>query len=623
MPTKPLPLDPEVRRLYCASMRPPPDTVFDCGVGTSYSLDLETALAVPLSLSFFVPESREKLQSSPLATLEGLERNAERLAVFCDTGRILARTTPQSRLCALLEQMVVEVTAPQGGAFHPKVWVLRYEPSTNGGDRKLRLLILSRNLTSDQSWDLALQLDGTEGTSKREANRPLGEFLRHLPEISRSALPGHVGGLVDSLAESVDRAEWTLPQPFQAVSFAVNGFGPEAWRPDWSTNMAIVSPFCDAAALNRLAKRTQNPPRLVSRSEELDKVPEQVLANFDEVFVMSDYAPVDGEGEDDQLQNQTLSGLHAKAFIQEYGFDSRVIVGSGNATSPALLKGSNVEVFATLTGKRSRVGRIEEILGSECFGQLLESYKPSPVPGVDPEQTAAEDRLDRAFKELVGAALTVRCESHAADAGSDALWRLVFQVGQALQLEGVDFVRVWPITRSEQNGIDALECLRSAVPLDVAALPLADVTRFFAIHVRDASGKAERRLTLGFELEGLPSNRTESVVRAVVGDRAAFLRYLRLLLAELSDPYAAQIAARAADAPNQGRSWAALLYDEAVLEDMVRALTNGRDRLAAIRRLVQRLESSSTGQTTALPPEFLRMWNSFATALDRLEKRDA
>lgn len=622
MPTRPLPLDPEVRRLYCASMRPPPDTMFDCGVGTSYSLDLETALAVPLSLSFFVPESREKVLESPLATLEGLERNAERLAVFCDTGRILARTTPQSRLCALLEQMVIEVTAPQGGAFHPKVWVLRYEPLAEGGDRKLRLLILSRNLTSDQSWDLALQLDGTEGTSRLETNRPLVEFLRRLPAISRNAMPGHVGGLVDSLAESVDRAEWTLPQPFQSVSFAVNGFGREVWRPDWSTRMAIVSPFCDAAALKRLANRTQNPPRLVSRSEELDKVPEQVLAKFAEVSVMSDHALVDGEGEDDHLQSQNLSGLHAKAFIQEYGFDTRVTVGSGNATSPALLSGRNVEVFATLTGKRSRVGSIEEILGAECFGQLLEPYQANSVPDVDPGQTAAEARIERAFKELVGTNLKVRCESHADDASSDALWRLVCQSDQALELEGVDFVRVWPITRSEQNGVDALECLRRADPLEVAALPLADVTRFFAIHLRDESGKAEARFTLGFELEGLPPNRTESVVRSLVENREAFLRYLRLLLAELSDPYSAQIAARLVDAPGHGESWAALLPDEAVLEDMVRALATGRDRLAAIRRLIQRLEGSRAGETTALPPEFLRMWNSFATALDRLEKRD-
>lgn len=385
--------------------------------------------------------------------------------------------------------------------------------------------------------------------------------------------------------------------------------------------MAVVSPFCDAAALERLAKRTQNQPRLVSRSEELDKVPKQVLAKFTEVSVMSDRVPVDADGDDDQLDSQALSGLHAKAFVQEFHFDTRVTVGSGNATSPVLRSGRNVEVFATLTGRRSRVGCIDEILGSECFGQLLEPYKRSPVPVVDPEQTAADNRIDAAFQELVRTRLKVRCENPAGGADSDALWRLVSQADQALELEGIEFARVWPITRSERHGVDALECLRRAVPLEVAALPLADVTRFFAIHLRDASGKAETRFTLGFELEGLPPNRTESVVRSLVGNRAAFLRYLRLLLAELSDPYVAQIAARSADAPNRGKSWAAL-NEDAVLEDMVRALANGRDRLAAIRRLIERLEGSNSGETAAVPPEFLEVWNSFAAALDKLEKSD-
>ena len=622
MPTKPLPLDPEVRRLYCASMRPPPNTTFDCGVGTTYSLDLETALAVPLSLSFFVPENRETVLTSPLATLEGLERNAKRLAVFCDTGRIWARTTPQSRLCALLEQMVIEVTAPQGGAFHPKVWVLRYKSLNESESYRLRLLILSRNLTADQSWDLALQLDGTEGETTCVENRQLVEFLRHLPGISRNAVPGHVGGLVDSLAESVDRTKWTLPHPFEKVSFAVNGFGRKAWRPEWSTNMAIVSPFCDAEALKQLAKSTQYAPRLVSKSTELDQLPETVLAKFKETSVMSERATVEGDEENADSQDQALSGLHAKAYIQEFFYDTWVTVGSGNATSPALLSGRNVEVFATLIGKRSRVGGIDDILGLDCFGQLLEPYRRSPVPDVDPEQHAADGRIDSAFKELVGTDLKVRCERHTADGSSEALWRLVCHVDRALDLDGMDSVKVWPITRSEQNGVHALECLRRADPLEIAMLPLADITRFFALHLRDASGKAERLFTLGFELDGLPANRAESVVRSLVENREAFLRYLRLLLADPSDPYSAQIAARSADTPNHGKSWAELLYDEAVLEDMVRALVKGRDRLAAIRRLMKRLEGLEADGIATVPAEFLQMWDSFSKALDRLEKRD-
>lgn len=60
----------------------------------------------------------------------------------------------------------------------------------------------------------------------------------------------------------------------------------------------------------------------------------------------------DGEEED----AAALQGLHAKAFIAERGWDTAITVGSGNATRPALLTGSNVEIFTTLTGKRSTRG---------------------------------------------------------------------------------------------------------------------------------------------------------------------------------------------------------------------------------------------------------------------------
>ena len=52
-------------------------------------------------------------------------------------------------------------------------------------------------------------------------------------------------------------------------------------------------------------------------------------------------------------------------YIAERGWDTAITVGSGNATQPAFLSGSNVELFATLTGKRSRVGSVEEILGEK------------------------------------------------------------------------------------------------------------------------------------------------------------------------------------------------------------------------------------------------------------------
>ena len=93
MPVEPL-LAPDRCALYGASLRPPPGMLFDAGLATTYSLDLETALAVPVTLALFGAESREEVLASPLALLEGLERTAGRLVVFCEGGPSRDRPVP-------------------------------------------------------------------------------------------------------------------------------------------------------------------------------------------------------------------------------------------------------------------------------------------------------------------------------------------------------------------------------------------------------------------------------------------------------------------------------------------------------------------------------------------------
>ena len=81
-------LDPQNRALYGDILRPPPGYGFDCAVATTYTLDFETALVIPATLAFHAAESRQETLDSPLALLEGLERLAGRIAIYCEAGRI-------------------------------------------------------------------------------------------------------------------------------------------------------------------------------------------------------------------------------------------------------------------------------------------------------------------------------------------------------------------------------------------------------------------------------------------------------------------------------------------------------------------------------------------------------
>ena len=74
------------------------------------------------------------------------------------------------------------------------------------------------------------------------------------------------------------RTEWSLPDPFEGVSFAVNGLGGKPWRPDSCVRLGVISPFCDDKALSMLADLAgANRPILICRSDELALVPATTL----------------------------------------------------------------------------------------------------------------------------------------------------------------------------------------------------------------------------------------------------------------------------------------------------------------------------------------------------------
>src|SRR5690606_31310661 len=161
-------------------------------------------------------------------------------------------------------------------------------------------------------------------------------------------------------------------------------------------------------------------PVLIGRSDELALVPAAALGRFARVAVMDEMAATeDGE----EVDATALQGLHAKAFITEMGWDTTITVGSGNATRPALLSGSNVEVFATLTGKRSRVGSIDEILGEKGFGRLTRPFVPNELVVVDSAVRAAEARLDAARRDICRSGLKLRCQRTQSADDNGLLWR--------------------------------------------------------------------------------------------------------------------------------------------------------------------------------------------------------
>ena len=607
MPARAL-LHPEQRALYSESLAPPPGYELDAAVATTFSLDFETALSAPVSLALFAAESREEILREPLALLEAVERTADRLVVYCDAGRIHGATREQSRLCGLLERMIVEVGAPLEGAFHPKLWALRYRPIGGSRATQMRLLILSRNLTCDRSWDLLLRLDGEIARRAVAVNAPLVALLRRLPSLALSSISGEAKALTRSVASDLARAAWELPEGFESLDLAVNGLGGEPWAPEPCARIGVVSPFCDDATLQMLAGAARTTAAVVGRSEELAACKAESLARFQHVLVLDEMAGVeDGE----EPQEEQLHGLHAKAFIAERGWRTTVTVGSANATQAALgARGrfANVEVLASLTGKTSKVGGVNEMLGEQGMGRLLRPFEANEAEPLTAQQRAAEDRIEAARRLISRARLQLRVEPGRYEDGALG-WRTWLSPGAALPLPMLRGADAWPITRGDGHARDALAALSAGEPLDLGLAPLVDVTSFIAFRVTEWAGERTALFSLGLAAEGIPAERHSAVLRAVISNREGFFRYLRLLLSELGDPFGAALAAQTG-----GGAWARRGAEEApLLEEMVRALCAGDRRLDAVERMISRLSADPEAEDP-VPEDFRQLWESFRRA---------
>lgn len=591
----------EHRSVLTEAVRPPRGHVFADGVVTTYSLSLPTLLSLPAHVVLGDPASRAKLLENPVALLDAVRRARGRLAVFVDAGRIAAPRR-EHLLFGLLEPMIHEVSAPRGGAFHPKVWALRFRPAGGVGPDLIRLLILSRNLTEDRSWDLSLCLEGAVGPRARRTNAPMRGLLRWLAKQVAGS-PG-LQTRVEDLADALGTVEWQVPHPFQSVDLVVLGLRPGRWLPTWergrSRSLVVVSPFVDARALTALGRTTEQLVALVSRPESLSPLPAGALAPVGEVLTLAEHAASeDGEDTDDSIAE--LSGLHAKAFLSRRSWYVEVAVGSANATAPALLDGRNVEVLAVLRGKASVCGEPRSLLDEQDgIGELLEPWE-APLEPPEPDAAAlTQAMLDRARTALGRTPLRLRCE-RAKDG-----WRLVLRAGEPFALEGVAILRAWPVTLSADHAVPA-DSLLAGDDVRLPVLSTALLTGLVAFEIAPAMAPPIARMVRSIPLEGLPDDHYASVVEAVLEGRDGFLRYLRYLLGDLASD---EVTDSGAGAPGAWGTMAGLLGADSLLEPLTRALAREPRRLAPIRDLVDHLRASREGHRL-LPPEFESLWAAF------------
>ena len=584
-------LAPDSRELLLDALRPPPRHSLDHAVATTFILDLEIALMVPLAFAGFQFDE----QSDPVEVMQALRTMSGRMDIFCQAGAIHAGKWP-SDLVALLESSIHAAAPPRRGSiFHPKTWVLRFRGQSQ--EFSYRLLVLSRNLTASRSWDTILRLDGRPGDRPSANSGPLAQFVRALPEMAVPPLPPSRHSILTTLADELRSVEWELPAGVREAHFHPIGLRnapsfafEEHFR---GYRKLAISPFLGAGALRRFFRpKAGRTSILVSCGEELNALPPAALEHVD-VYEIDPTASLSGDDvEDDGFQ--TLStNLHAKLFVVERARLAHLFVGSANATHAGF--SHNVEFLCELVGPVAQFG-VNAIVGENApFRAMLMPYVAAAAPEVDEASEAERGLTDLLFG--IASRVAFRTTVTKADDG----WVARITADGTLPPMPEDS----RLTVAPHNRDDEAHALSPAEPIDVELPPreLADITAFLRLTVsRTVAGKpVQCSAVVCSKLHGAPADRFKTILARQIDTPEKFMRLLALLIGFAS----ASVVDMATTAEGQG-SWSTGA-GQGVLELLARALSERPDSIDHLEEIVEHLRQSAAGPAV-LPRGWDDVW---------------
>lgn len=599
-------LNPNSRSLYTSALSPPPGMIFDEAIATTFSMDPALLIEAPVYLALTTAEGQEELD--PLSILEAIRRYSKKISVYVQKGRIqvpqIAKPNP---LFGFLEGMVVEVKAPNGGVFHPKVWAIRFV-SQDRSSSMIRLVVLTRNMTTDQSWDLSLQLEGIIGRRKAKVNTPLGHFFKSLPAFATGEIEKSKLDQVNRFSEEIYRVEWELPPGFDELAFYLPGTKEFDWKPPTANRMVIITPFCSDEALQSLVKKTKSANALISRPESLTGLKNETLNLFSQCLHLDEAAETE-DGEEENPSDRPLStGLHAKVYLFEtryYSEYTHIVMGSANATNAALKASKNIEILVGLIGKKSMVGGIDALLGEDGLGEYLIAFDSTKEATIDREKQEAEAYIESARLLLADTELSVRCQP----SSMENLWSLTL-TGLIPFLNGIVSASVWPITVTQDFARDISADNTAAIKL--GEFSASSVTGLIAFELKTSHPDVSARFVLNLPITGIPDERNSAILQTVISNQDGFIRYLLLLLGDdtsngVLDPRNGSGLAK----------WLSRLADGEeipLLEELTRAYSRHPDRLGEISGLIRDL-SSRDNQSAIIPDKFLSLWSIFESAI--------
>lgn len=609
---------------YGEQLRPPNGYRLDRAMVATYSADLGTVLSIPVAL-VHAQTMEGDLTGARFQLLEAIKQFSNRVRVFHQAGQLHV-PVKLNWLYAYLEDALVPILPDDAfTAFHPKVWVIRFAPQEEGNGtgrnqpNRFRLIVLSRNLTFDRSWDVAASLEGEPGPAPVKNNGPLVDFLRWLHEQ-------HPIEWAEEFLQELAWVDFKSPEPFDHHAFHPLGIpGHRASPVDGlkSRQTVVLSPFLDATTIRRLHDQTEADLHLFSQAQALENLPVALLREI-RSYVLSDWI-VDGESIDAADGNSDIQKqqLHAKVFVMSEDGETRWLLGSANATEAA--RNRNVEFLLELGGISENT-RIEKLLRN----LIGESERKGPFVHFDREgsdngdsEKAAQEREARSFKHAL---LKSMIEAWVEPSKN----KKNFDLHLNLDLRSVprrdNFkVSVQPFNvKSKRDPV----LLQPGKRREIGFPNLGEVelSRFLHFRIKGKDEQTHHEFLFRIEIRNLPAGRLDNILRKIVDSSDKFFEYLRFLLTdEITKEDLLEVKEEvqpgSPTAENRIEGWQANLP---IYEQLLVAASRNPRKLAEVDEIIQQLsETDSSGgksaRSSVIPEDFQIFWEVFRNYIPEKE----
>ena len=602
-------LNPNNDRLnYGDILAPPNNYKLDFAVGTSYSLDLDALVGAAISLGL-AEETDTNLVNNSIFLLEALRTTGDNVALFCEGGQIhLPRKV--SPLYILLENMVFpvktnkEVQQDRYASFHPKFWLLRFK---NEEDQILyRIIVLSRNLTFDRSWDVSFVIDGEKFEGATDKNNPIIDFLNYLLEFSTDALKSNK---IKEICEELKNIRFDLRSntfyDFDFIPCGVNGYNIQnySFYNDSINGLLIMSPFLSKDVIEKFnqLKKDNSKAILITRSNSLERLKNANCSNF-EVYTLIDQI-VDGESViSEESQEVYKQDIHAKIFAMEYEDFTDLYLGSLNASHNAIY--SNIEFMIRLRANKSKfnIKKFSEDIFNGEKGGLNSPFQLIEIENIQKESSSEKKSLDLIIKRINR--LNPKAEVF--------LKEEFFNIKISFENLKCDLEKEFKDLEINFRPLLSKKESKLSNHITFEKLNKIQLSEFFIISVRDVNDDANKiERVIKIPALGMPNDREKDVVSEVINDKSAFIRYVAFLL---GDNYIlATLGSESGDFSGEGtdfkQSFTIKLPE--LYERMLKASCSAPEKFQELEFLIKTLSEDDV-----IPEGFEELYNTFMKVVD-------